>query len=217
MVSRPLSLANCWSIVVPVHPESSKANMLHASPAGVWMFTLTSNAFWDLFLCMNLGFCWSSRSVNCASKSVISLSCWISLGETSFVRESCTKNHTCLRDLIRSFWSTTFLIHWDVHGSTMFIQFLGEVLDVSTFSGRIVLPLDNSAEFGLSTLLERIIVGAEDDSVHCFFSLFSIVILGGSGNPVDSISDFLSLRCSSASSFISGILITSMGSMLYLL
>ena len=67
----------------------------------------------------------------------------------------------------------------------MFIQFLGEALDVSTFSGRIILPLGDSAEFGLSTLSERIVVGAEDDSVHCFFSLFNIMIFDGFDNLVD--------------------------------
>ena len=73
---------------------------------------------------------------------------------------------------------TTFLIHWDVHGSTVFIQVLGEALDVSTFSGRIILFLGDSAEFGLSTLSERIIVGTEDDSAPCFFLFFKIVIVG---------------------------------------
>ena len=92
----------------------------------------------------------------------------------------------CLRDLIRLSWSTTFLIHWEVHGSTVFIQVLGEALDVSTFSGRIVLFLGDSAVFGLSTLSGRIVVGTEDDSVHCFF-FFKIVMMGRS----DSVDSFL--------------------------
>ena len=123
--------------------------------------------------------------MNCASKSVISLSCQINLGETSSVRESCTKDRTCLRDLIRLSRSTTLLIHWDIHGSTVFIQVLGEALDVSTFSGRIILFLGDSAEFGLSTLSGRIVVGTEDDSVRCFV-LFKIVMIGHS-NSIDSI------------------------------
>ena len=60
----------------------------------------------------------------------------------------------------------------------MFIHVLGEALDVSTLSGRIVLFLGDSAEFGLSTLSGRIVVGTEDDSVHCFFSFFKIVMVG---------------------------------------
>ena len=68
----------------------------------------------------------------------------------------------------------------------MFIQVLGEALDISTLSGRIVLFLGDSAEFSLSTLSGRIIVGTEDNSVHCFFSFFKIVMVGHF-NSVDSI------------------------------
>ena len=59
--------------------------------------------------------------------------------------------------------STTFLIHWDVHGSTVFIYPC--LVCLSTFSGRITIAkgLDNSADFFwlgcLSTLLGRIIQG----------------------------------------------------------
>ena len=179
----PFSLANLSSIIVPVHLESNRVMMSRVSPDGVSKVAFISNALLDCLLCcMNLGFCWSSCNTNWASSLLISLSCQINLGVTCSWWDLCMKDLMYLMACFLSLESTTFLIHWDVHGSTVFIHPCLNCL--SPFSGRIAIArgLDDSADFFwlgcLSTLLGRIIWG---DSVAfagcswwlCYLSTFS--------------------------------------------
>ena len=163
-VFSPFSLVSLSLIVVLVHLKSNKVMTLRISPNGVSKVVLILNALSDCLLCcMNFGFYWSSCNTNWALSSLISLSCWINLGVTCSWWDSCTKDLMCLMAHSLSLESTTFLIHWDVHGSTVFIQPYWDCL--STFSGRIVIAigLDDSAVFFwlgcLSTLSERITWG----------------------------------------------------------
>ena len=144
----PFSLANLSSIVVPVHPESNRVMTLKVSPYGVSKVALISNALSDYLLhCMNLGFCWSSCNMNWVLSLLISLSCQINFGVTCSWWDSCTKDLMYLIARSLSLESTTFLIHWDIHRSTVFIQPCQDCL--STFSGRIAVAigLDDSAVF----------------------------------------------------------------------
>ena len=163
-VFSPFSLANLSSIVVPVHPESNRVMTSRVSPNGVSKVALISNALSDCLLCcMNLGFCWSLYNTNWALSLLISLSCWINLGVTYFWHNLCTKDLMCLMACSSSLGSTTFLIYWNVHRSTVFIHLC--LVCLSPFSGRIAIArgLDDSADFfwlgHLSTLSERITWG----------------------------------------------------------
>ena len=95
----------------------------------------------------------------------------------------------CLMARSLSLEFTTFLIHWDVHGSTVFIQ---PCLDcLSPFSRRIAVArgLDNSVVFfwlgHLSTLSGRITRGDSAVFAGLFSGLFKIEIFGVSVMPVD--------------------------------
>ena len=149
--------------------------MLRVSPDGVFRVALISNALLDCLLCYtNLGFCWSWHNMNWALSSLISLSYGINLGITCSWWDLCAKDFTCLMAHSSSLESTTFLIHWDVHRSTVFIHPC--LVYLSPFSGRITIArgLDNLADLfwlgRLSTLSGRITWG--DSAAFAGYSLW---------------------------------------------
>ena len=183
-VFSPFSLANLLSIVVPVHLESNRVMMLRVSPDGVSKVALISNVLSDCLLCYtNLGFYWSSCNTNWVLSLLISLSCWINLGVTCSWWYSCTKDLTCLMACSSSLESTTFLIHWDIHGSTVFIHPCHNCL--SPFSGRIAIAkgLDDSAVFlglgHLSIFLGRITWGDSVAFADCSLWLCCLSTFSG--------------------------------------
>ena len=183
-VFSPFSFANLSSIVVPVHPESNRVMTSRVLPNGLSKVALISNALSDCLLhCTNLGFYWSSHNTNWALSLFISLSCWINFGVTCSWQDLCTKDLTCLMAHSSSLESTTFLIYWDIHGSTVFIHPCQDCL--STFSGRIAIAmgLDNSAVFFwlgcLSTLLGRITRGDSAPFASCSLWLSCLSTFSG--------------------------------------
>ena len=139
--------------------------MSKVSPEGVSIVAEISKVLSDLLLhCTNFSFCWSLHNINCASSSLIFLSCQISFGVTCSRWDLCMKDLMCLMAYSSSLESTTFLSYQNVHESTVFIHFC--LVYLFPFAGRITVAkgLDNLTDFSfwldcLSTLVGRIALG----------------------------------------------------------
>ena len=124
-------------MTVPVHPKSNKAVTVNFSPFVLATIPSTSKEFSNRFLCVNHGFSCNSCSTNWASLLANFFSCCTNWEFTCSIHDSCMKDLMCLIARLSSFWSTTFLIHWHVHGSMVFDQVFELLVRVSTLSGRI--------------------------------------------------------------------------------
>jgi len=105
-----------------LHLESRRARtgIVEALPRRISAFILRE--FGDRFLVTNLGFFWSSHRERKTSLRGSWRICWTSLGVTSMVQVSWTKDWRCWK--VHSVFpsSVTHLIHSTDHGSTVFIQ-----------------------------------------------------------------------------------------------